>query len=203
MKTTRFATVLALGLVITFAAAGCRKKPVGVETIPNQPIAHVPDLPTMPPISGQDGIENPDGIASQNDTEIPMQPLPEPGSHENWIPDSDIFDAHIVRFGFDSSAIGTSERSKVAAVAEHLKSNARTAVRIEGHCDARGTEEYNRSLGDRRALAIRDELLRLGIEAHRIDTISFGEDRPEDPGHNEEAWRRNRRGEFILLTPPS
>ncbi|HYG24181.1 MAG TPA: OmpA family protein [Verrucomicrobiae bacterium] len=196
MKTMRFATFLAVGLMLGVTTSGCRKKPVAVETIPNQPIAHVPDLPTMPPIEGRDSD-------SDSATEAPMQPLPEADSHEGWANNTDIFKIHTVRFGFDSAALGNEEKSKVAAVADYLKSHPRDAVRVEGHCDERGTEEYNRTLGERRALAVRDELLRLGIETGRVDTISFGEDRPVDPAHNDSAWRQNRRGEFILLTPPS
>jgi len=98
--------------------------------------------------------------------------------------------------------VKSSEKSKAAAVADYLKGNAAAAVKVEGHCDERGTEEYNRSLGERRALACREELIRLGIDANRVDTISYGEDRPADPGHDESAWKKNRRGEFVLLTPP-
>ena len=76
------------------------------------------------------------------------------------------------------------------------------ALRVEGHCDERGTEEYNRSLGDRRSLAIREYLARAGMDSQMIDSISYGEDRPKVQGHNEAAWSKNRRGEFILLDPP-
>jgi peptidoglycan-associated lipoprotein len=73
---------------------------------------------------------------------------------------------------------------------------------VEGNCDERGTEEYNRSLGERRALALRESLISLGIEATRVDTISYGEDKPVATGHDEAAWKQNRRGDFIQLTPP-
>ena len=76
------------------------------------------------------------------------------------------------------------------------------AVQVEGHCDERGTEEYNRALGERRALAAREALIGLGIASDRVDTISYGEDKPAVPGHNESAWSKNRRGAFVLLTPP-
>jgi peptidoglycan-associated lipoprotein len=107
-----------------------------------------------------------------------------------------------VYFDYDSSVIKPSEKSKVAAVADYLKSNSANAVKIEGHCDERGTEEYNRSLGERRALALREELVGLGTDAARVDTISYGKDRPASPGHDEAAWKMNRRGGFIVLTPP-
>ena len=85
----------------------------------------------------------------------------------------------------------------------YLKANAGKAVRVEGNCDERGTEEYNRSLGERRALAAREELVRLGIEPTRVDTKTWGKDNPaNDPGHDESAWKKNRRDEFIVLSPP-
>jgi peptidoglycan-associated lipoprotein len=86
-------------------------------------------------------------------------------------------------------------------VAKHLKGKPTDLLLIEGHCDERGTEEYNRSLGERRALALRDALGKLGVSGDRIRTLSFGEDKPADAGHNEAAWTKNRRGEFILLVP--
>ena len=90
----------------------------------------------------------------------------------------------------------------MAAVADYLKANSGKAVRVEGNCDERGTEEYNRSLGERRALAVREELIRLGIDPTRVDTISYGKDRPAAPGHDESAWKQNRRDDFIILSPP-
>ena len=121
-----------------------------------------------------------------------------------WTPNADIFKNDTVLFDFDSSAIKASEQAKIARVADYLKANnaPRTAVRIEGHCDERGTEEYNRALGERRAIAVREELLRAGIDEKRVDTVSFGEDRPAVQGHDESAYRQNRRGVFILLTEP-
>ena len=75
------------------------------------------------------------------------------------------------------------------------------ALLIEGHCDERGTEEYNRALGERRADGLREALVKQGVSADRIATRSFGKDKPVDPGHNEAAFSKNRRGEFILLHP--
>ena len=75
-------------------------------------------------------------------------------------------------------------------------------MRVEGNCDERGTAEYNRALGDRRAQVVREELNTLGIDPTRVDTISYGFDKPSVQGHDEAAWSKNRRDEFILLTPP-
>ncbi len=197
MNSTRFLNLMAVGLVLSVAAVGCRKKPMGVENIPNQPIAHVPEIETMPPI-------NPTPMPSTDTTPsvTDLKPLADPSSHANWPENAEIFKAYTVHFAYDSSALRSAEKAKVASVADHLKANARDAVRVDGHCDERGTEEYNRSLGERRALAVREELIRLGIDSSRIDTKSFGEDQPANPGHDEAAWSENRRGEFILLSAP-
>jgi peptidoglycan-associated lipoprotein len=128
-------------------------------------------------------------------------PLADPTSFDNMTEDPAALAAYTVHFDYDSSTIKSSDESKLSAVAEQLKSHSGTAVRIAGHCDERGTEEYNRSLGERRALALREKLLGLGIDPKRVDTRSYGEDKPVDPGHNEAAWAKNRRGEFILLLP--
>jgi peptidoglycan-associated lipoprotein len=98
--------------------------------------------------------------------------------------------------------VRSEDQSKVAAVADYLKANKSVAVLVEGHCDERGTEEYNRALGDRRAISIREQLVTLGVDATQVDTITFGEDRPLVQGSGEDVWRQNRRGEFVLLTPP-
>ncbi len=109
--------------------------------------------------------------------------------------------AYTVHFDFDSSVVKSSERVNVEAVAAALRLDPAAKLLIEGHCDERGTEEYNRALGERRALALREELAKLNIDPNRIRTESFGKDKPEDPGHNESAWARNRRGVFVLLHP--
>jgi peptidoglycan-associated lipoprotein len=109
--------------------------------------------------------------------------------------------SYTVYFDFDSSTVKSSEMDKVSSVAGQLSGRSETKLLIEGHCDERGTEEYNRALGERRALALREALIQQGISGDRIRTLSYGEDRPMDTGLNEEAYRMNRRGEFVLLLP--
>ena len=104
-----------------------------------------------------------------------------------------------VYFDFDSAKIRPSEVSKLEAVASRLKSNPNTKLVVEGHCDERGTAEYNRALGERRAQAAREKLVALGVDASRITTISYGKDKPADPGHDEAAWAKNRRCEFAVV----
>ena len=103
-----------------------------------------------------------------------------------------------VLFEYDSARIKPSEASKLDAVAAFMKSNSGKLV-IEGHCDERGTAEYNRALGERRALAAREELGKLGVDSSRMSTISYGKDRPSDMGHDESAWAKNRRCEFVVV----
>ena len=106
-----------------------------------------------------------------------------------------------VRFAFDSAQVDTPERAKVEAVAEYLKANSSTMATLEGNCDERGSAEYNVSLGERRAQAVRDYLMNLGIDGARLQTKSYGSERPKDPGHDESAWAVNRRVDFVVMKP--
>ncbi len=121
---------------------------------------------------------------------------------ESWPQDPDTLRGNIVYFDFDKSLVKRSESAKVAAIAEYLKGHPGYMLKVDGHADERGTEDYNRALGERRALSVRETLLNLGIPANSVVTATFGEDRPADPGHNEAAWSKNRRVEPVLLIPP-
>lgn len=107
--------------------------------------------------------------------------------------------ASMVLFAYDSYQIAESEVPKVEAVAKYMKSNSDVKLVAEGHCDERGSNEYNMSLGEHRALAVRAYLVGLGIDGARIQTRSFGEEKPLNPGHGEAAWRENRRVEFAMF----
>jgi len=123
------------------------------------------------------------------------------GEFEGMRTDPTAFASATVYFDFDSSVVKQTEMEKANSVAEQLKLQPANKLLIDGHCDERGTAEYNRSLGERRALALRDYLISLGIAADRIRTRSWGEDMPAALGSDESAWSLNRRGEFILLLP--
>ena len=101
-------------------------------------------------------------------------------------------------FPYDANTISSSEEAKVSAVAQYLLGHPEAGVVVEGYCDERGTEEYNRALGERRALAASEMLIDIyGIEAARIKTVSYGEERPAVTGTGESAWSKNRRDEFV------
>src|SRR6185312_1028243 len=102
------------------------------------------------------------------------------------------------------SAIKSSEESKLQAVASYLSSHPDAAVRIEGNCDSRGTEEYNRSLGERRANSAREALARMGVNPEMVDVKSWGEDNPANAtGTGESVYSKNRRDDFVVLTKPA
>lgn len=104
-----------------------------------------------------------------------------------------------VYFDYDSSQVAASERSKLDAVAEYLRGNPSIGLVVEGHCDERGSNEYNLALGERRAQAVRAYLIGLGIESERIKTVSYGEEQPAAFGHDEASWTQNRRASFSLF----
>jgi peptidoglycan-associated lipoprotein len=103
-------------------------------------------------------------------------------------------------FLLDSDELDDAAKQALAADAEVLKTYPTWVVTIEGHCDERGTAEYNLALGDRRALAARNYLVTLGIAADRLRTVSYGDEFPFDPGHDEGAWAKNRRAHFMLTS---
>jgi peptidoglycan-associated lipoprotein len=109
-----------------------------------------------------------------------------------------VFESEPVYFEFDSSDIKAEYRPLLEKKAAWLKANPDARVRIEGHCDGRGTVEYNVALGEKRALRTMDYLVSLGVPAKRLSTISYGEERPAVVGQDEEAWAKNRRAEFRL-----
>jgi peptidoglycan-associated lipoprotein len=103
-----------------------------------------------------------------------------------------------VYFDFDKYDLREDARATLAGNADWLKSNGKWRVLVEGHCDERGTNEYNMALGDKRANAVRQYLVSAGIDASRLRTISYGEERPADPGHTEASWSKNRRAELVI-----
>jgi peptidoglycan-associated lipoprotein len=192
------------GVTMLVAMTGCSRRPTALTYIPGQTRTITNDIVYFP-----EELAKP-LTATNRQTSVVTQdmndatggvPQADRAARENMDEDRAVFNAYTVLYDFDRAAVKTTERKKVESVATALKQNAETKVEVEGHCDERGTEEYNRSLGERRALAVREYLIMLGISAERVYTKSFGEDRPADPAHNDKAWAKNRRAEFILLTP--
>jgi peptidoglycan-associated lipoprotein len=193
MKCTKFVSLLAL--LIIAAGTGCKRGPQGTTPLPGYGKGSVPsDRPQGPldpgaKVGGEDligGGDLPSNLSTLSAD--PNQPA--------------VLRDNTVYFAYDSADIRPSETSKLDAIASFMKSGGSKAIRIEGHCDERGTEEYNRALGERRALAAREYLVRVGVSGAQIDTRTMGEDNPVVPGHTDAAWSKNRRDEFILLQLP-
>ena len=189
---------LVLAALMAATSTGCKTKPKNITPIPggNSSVAGSGSL------LGRDssGTVNGGGdvVTVDQSGNIGLSGLDE---FENMLMDRDALAAQTVYFEVDRSEIHPDDLGKVEAVAGILAQDAQNKVLIEGHCDERGTEEYNRALGERRALSVRDALSGLGVSADRVRTMSFGEDRPVDPSLNDAAYSRNRRGEFVLLKP--
>lgn len=115
---------------------------------------------------------------------------------EALIAEAEAFQTKNIHFDFDKYSLKPEARAILDNLGAWLLKNGNFNVIIEGHCDERGTAEYNLALGERRANAARSYLVNLGVEAQRLTTVSYGEERPLDPRSNEEAWAKNRRGQF-------
>ncbi|MCF7847975.1 MAG: OmpA family protein [Kiritimatiellales bacterium] len=125
--------------------------------------------------------------------DIPME-----GEHGNLPADGQRGMFESVLFAYDSSQVQPGEVVKVEQVAGYLNKGQAQGVIVEGHCDERGSREYNLALGERRALAVRDYLIGLGVDTARIQTKSYGEEMPVAMGHDESSYSLNRRSEFVL-----
>ncbi|HOW68698.1 MAG TPA: peptidoglycan-associated lipoprotein Pal [Candidatus Paceibacterota bacterium] len=203
MKRSALAYLLILGVLLTLGGTGCKN--------PKKPLTPIPAAkasPTTPPPRGAIGGGNVEGLGpgaqgidtaiTPNTTGIPAAGLE---NFEDRQADREAFRDFTIYFDFDRSSIRANETSKLQSIADHLKQNPNDDLAIEGHCDERGTSEYNRSLGERRAQSAREFLVNQGVSAARIRTISYGEDKPAVIGTDEAAYAKNRRCEFLKLLP--
>lgn len=168
-RSVKVAMVFLSVLVIAASATGCKKKkPTGINT-------GMGDTGTS--------TERTTGTG-QPDVDL---------SNLQWTP---LEGAKPVYFDYDSASLRADAIETLKANAQIIKESANRIIQIEGHCDERGTQEYNLALGERRALAVRDFLINLGVSGDRLVTVSYGEEKPAQDGHDESAWRYNRRAEF-------
>ena len=196
MKSTKLTYLLAIVMAMSFAATGCKHKPTPLTPLPPG-ITGGPKDPNLTPFPGGDTVKPDAPVDSTGGRPLPTDINPDAMNN-----DRAALAAHTVHFDYDSIAIRSSERSHVEAVASFMKGAApNVALLVEGHCDERGTEEYNRALGERRALALREALISSGADANRIVTRSYGKDRKISTGNDAASHAKNRRGEFVVLTP--
>jgi peptidoglycan-associated lipoprotein len=170
MKATWWKYVLLGVMVSSIAATGCKKRPKG---------------------GGEFGDDNLAGVIGT--------PIEGDALSGRFGPGTDIRESQFtpVYFEYDSAQISPSERPGLEEVANYMRQN-QSGLVVEGHCDERGSREYNLALGERRALAVRAYLVGLGVDGSLIQTKSLGEEQPAAMGHDDESWRLNRRAEFYL-----
>ena len=203
MKMTKIVLPLILPLVVMLSVTGCGHKYPKVTNL-----SHGSQTGNG---ENAGGLNN-GGAGIGNGGQIGEAPAAPPytggpiGTSASWDPanmnqNREKLASYTVHFKFDSAVIEDSEQANVTSVSQALQTDPSADLLVEGHCDERGTEEYNRALGERRALALREALAKMGVNADRIRTISYGKDQPADPGHFEAAWSKNRRGVFVWCTP--
>ncbi len=180
-------TALRLLLLLALAAllaAGCAKKPApGVAVAPPAPPAEERQVVTQPAPQPAAGIR--EQVVSEAPAEAPVLAAAK--------------GLQTVYFDYDQYTLTETAQQALAANAAWMKANGGAKVVIEGYCDERGSDEYNLALGDRRAKAAQAYLVSLGVAAGRLSTVSYGEESPVDPGHDEAAWVKNRRAEFKVI----
>jgi peptidoglycan-associated lipoprotein len=174
MKKSTISLLAALVCLLTLNA--CAKKPVA-------PVAEI--APVVPVVQTEAA-----------ETGAPMTGLGTEPVREAAAPESSVLELEKVFFEYDAYTLTPQTREILARNAEWLRQNPAARLTIEGHCDERGSDEYNLALGQRRADAVKSYLLSLGIAAERLSDISYGEERPAVAGADESAWSQNRRAEF-------
>jgi len=190
MNRIRVTAVLVGLLAVT--AAGCGSRDSTLQPIPEQPPDEAPaavDTTPPPPSRVTDALPPPPPPLVED--EVANRSLDDLNRDSPLVP---------VFFAYDSSEVDEAGRSAAAANAEVLRRYPTWVITIEGHCDERGTPEYNLALGERRATAVRTYLVSLGVPGERIRVVSYGKEFPFDPGHTETAWAQNRRGHFVITS---
>ena len=193
MKKMSSFIVMTLVLALVLLAPACRSRKA-VEPPVTTPTTTVPDVPPPPPPA--DTVEEPSDFVDEAPVreEFPsdMEELNRYVQSKGYIRDA--------FFNYDEASLDAAAQSALSASATWLKSPEGSGYNllVEGHCDERGTEQYNLALGDRRANAAKDYMVTLGVDASRIRTVSYGEERPFEEGHNDSAWSQNRRAHLVL-----
>lgn len=187
-----------LAAVALLAAPACRpKKPKVIPTTATT--ARTETTATVPPVETKVATDT-DFVRTDTAPEVTVRTegLSEDIDEANRMAQDRglIQDAY---FGYDETTLSSQAQAALTSSANWLRQNRQYNLLLEGHCDERGTEQYNLALGDRRANTAREYLVTLGVDGSRIRTVSYGEERPFDDGHDESSWARNRRAHLVLV----
>ena len=197
MKKISKVILVSVAILALFVSGACRTNRKKVDAVPQQPVQDTrPPEVADPPVRTETPIEPQRDFVNE---ETPTEVIPTDIEALNkWARDKGyIRDAF---FNYDEATLDGSAQSALQASATWLRGEgAAYNVLVEGHCDERGTEQYNLALGDRRAYAAKEYLTTLGINAGRIRTVSYGEERPFEEGHDDSAWSQNRRAHIVLV----
>jgi peptidoglycan-associated lipoprotein len=176
-------------VLMAFVSFGCAKKEtVKPEAEQQQKEQKTEEMKAQPPSETAPETKKEEGIEK---TEVAKSEEAEAAGQEGLFTD--------IHFAFDKYNIQDADRNELKSIASWMGKNTSAKLSVEGHCDERGTNEYNLALGDRRAKAVRDYLVSLGVPSSRIETISYGEEKPLCTEHTEECWAKNRRAHFVVL----
>lgn len=192
------AFICGLVLIAAVLAPACRpKKPVTVVPTVTETTntASIPTMTTTQPTPVQ---TNTDFVQTDTQPPVSSSQLPTDIEELNRVAQSRgyIQDAF---FDYNESTLSSEAQAALSASADWLKGHGQYNLLVEGHCDERGTEQYNLALGDRRANTVKEYLTTLGVDGSRIRTVSYGEERPFDNGHDDAAWAKNRRAHLVLV----
>ena len=191
---------MTLALLAAVVVPACHEKAAESRAVASNTVAPstVPDVPlTVTTATAQTVTEPTDFVRPKTDT-VATEALPNDIGELNRVAQSRGYIADAF-FEYNDSSLSADAQTALTNSATWLKKNAQYNLLIEGHCDERGTEQYNLALGDRRANQAKEYLVTLGVDAARIRTVSYGEERPFDPGHDESAWAKNRRDHLVLV----
>jgi len=194
MQKHRIITALALTILIIFFAAACTKSKISSEPATTT-TAEEEAAKRAAEEARQRELERQKALAEEN---LKEESLSQKMASEQSQSDDARFENEDIYFDFDSIQLTPESQEILTKKGEWLRDNPAARVIIEGHCDNRGTNEYNLALGEGRAQSARTFLMDLGIDISRLDTISYGEERPLDPQQTESAWEKNRRAHFVI-----
>jgi peptidoglycan-associated lipoprotein len=196
LKILRFLSIaFVLAVFISFGSYGCAKKQVVTEggKVESVRPSEAPDASKGAPKEAP-GEEKPSEVMRET-KEAPPGPTEQPEPVEAGRAEKALKDVY---FAFDSYELSSEAMKALQDNADWIKANKGPVITIEGHCDERGTVEYNLALGERRAEVARNYIVSLGVKENRLKTISYGKSKPADLGHTEEAWAMNRRAHFVV-----
>ncbi len=192
MKNHGVRVFLILGCIM-FVAGGCAKNEIVKKDEQVSPVSTASRSVKTEPVTSESSSKQPRHSSIQDSTvHDTLEPIPNAGELRAELEN--------IYFDFDAYVLSQDARNTLLKHADMMKKDSSVAVQIEGHCDERGSDEYNLALGEKRARAAMQYMVTMGIPPKRLSVISYGREKPADVGHDEASWARNRRDEFVITT---